>query len=182
MIAKGIKLGIAVPSLLSTYQILFSRANTSQRVQIDEWTAVGPQPGHITKTAASTNPQNGAVGQEARWIDYKPNHENATGSTASQSGLPGSAVNIRSNGFTVPGYTFTGWNTKEDGTGTKFTENQASAIPQQNLTLYAQWTALPVALPQTGGHSILATTGIGIAVTALVAIGATAAVLRRRNR
>ena len=52
---------------------------------------------------------------------------------------------LTSNAFTLPGYTFAGWNTKADGTGTSYS-NGASV---KNLTstcsgtfnLYAQWTA-----------------------------------------
>lgn len=38
---------------------------------------------------------------------------------------------------TRAGYTFTGWNTKADGSGTMYTS--ASAFPSDDLTLYSQW-------------------------------------------
>lgn len=48
------------------------------------------------------------------------------------------------NSFTKAGYTFTGWNTKEDGSGTAYAD-QASVknltTADNNLTLYAQWQA-----------------------------------------
>ena len=52
---------------------------------------------------------------------------------------------LTANAYTRTGYTFTGWNTAADGTGTAYTDGQAV----QNLTaengaaviLYAQWTA-----------------------------------------
>ncbi|MEK4231363.1 InlB B-repeat-containing protein [Solibacillus sp. FSL H8-0538] len=38
------------------------------------------------------------------------------------------------------GYTFTGWNTKADGTGTAYLPNGTLKMGEENVTLYAQWT------------------------------------------
>ena len=49
---------------------------------------------------------------------------------------------LTSNTFTRTGYSFTGWNTKADGTGTAYTDGQTVkdiAGPGEKLTLYAQW-------------------------------------------
>ena len=43
--------------------------------------------------------------------------------------------------FTHTGYRFTGWNTKADGSGTAYADK--AEIMGMNMTLYAQWTALP---------------------------------------
>ena len=40
--------------------------------------------------------------------------------------------------LTKEGYTFSGWNTKADGTGTSYTDEQSISL-SDNLTLYAQW-------------------------------------------
>ena len=45
---------------------------------------------------------------------------------------------LNSNTFTRTGYTFTGWNTKADGSGTSYTNGQTITLTS-NLTLYAQW-------------------------------------------
>ena len=37
---------------------------------------------------------------------------------------------------TRPGYTFTGWNTEKDGSGSEFT---AETVVNENITVYAQW-------------------------------------------
>jgi len=60
------------------------------------------------------------------------------GSTGPQTFNHGSSVSIAANGFTKNGYHFTGWNTKADGSGTKYAAN---AVYSTNaaLTLYAQW-------------------------------------------
>ena len=44
--------------------------------------------------------------------------------------------------FTRTGYRFAGWNTQADGNGKAYTDQQ-NINPVGNMTLYAQWTALP---------------------------------------
>ena len=49
---------------------------------------------------------------------------------------------LATNTFTKDGYTFVGWNTKADGTGRSFSNNEAANIATSNgetVTLYAQW-------------------------------------------
>lgn len=62
----------------------------------------------------------------------------------------GNEVTLASSTFERPGYEFTGWNTKADGTGTSFTDGaELSASDLESgiggtFMLYAQWKALPV--------------------------------------
>jgi uncharacterized repeat protein (TIGR02543 family) len=64
---------------------------------------------------------------------------------------------LTANSFTRAGYSFTGWNTSADGTGTAFADAASFAFTADQ-TLYAQWAAAPVAQPATVDSS-LATTG-----------------------
>jgi len=41
------------------------------------------------------------------------------------------------------GYSFAGWNTRADGSGTTYTQGQVLTIGKANITLYAAWTANP---------------------------------------
>lgn len=41
------------------------------------------------------------------------------------------------------GYSFNGWNTASNGSGTSYTATQMFSMGSTNVTLYAQWTALP---------------------------------------
>jgi len=41
------------------------------------------------------------------------------------------------------GYSFNGWNTASNGSGTSYTATQTFSMGSANITLYAQWTALP---------------------------------------
>lgn len=61
-----------------------------------------------------------------------------TGSMSSMTLGKGETKTLTPNTFTRTGYTFTGWNTKADGTGTSYSDKQ-SITPTENLTLYAQW-------------------------------------------
>ena len=55
------------------------------------------------------------------------------------------AQNLTANSFTKTGYTFSGWNTQDDGKGTSYTNGQSvSNLTTENggtVTLYARWTA-----------------------------------------
>jgi uncharacterized repeat protein (TIGR02543 family) len=46
---------------------------------------------------------------------------------------------IRENSFERTGYIFKEWNTSQDGTGTKYAENQVVSSVNSNISLYAQW-------------------------------------------
>ncbi len=58
--------------------------------------------------------------------------------------------NNRANPYEKTGYTFTGWNTKADGTGDVFAGvgKEAFTMPAENVTLYAQWKMNPVPAPK----------------------------------
>ena len=54
---------------------------------------------------------------------------------------------------TRTGYTFAGWNTKADGTGTNYAAG-TSYKPTANSTLYAKWTANPPVITPVSGAAI----------------------------
>lgn len=54
---------------------------------------------------------------------------------------PSKEVQLISNSFTRIGYTFIGWNTEVDGSGTTYYNEQNISI-DSDLTLYAQWTPI----------------------------------------
>ena len=65
------------------------------------------------------------------------------GTMAQQSYSYGEAQALTANSFTRSDYTFAGWNTKADGTGTAYTDKQSITFTPANdgdsITLYAQW-------------------------------------------
>ena len=73
------------------------------------------------------------------------NANGGTGSTASSSHTYDVAKTLTANGFTRTGYTFAGWNTKADGSGTNYSNSQSvknlTSTAGETVTLYAKWTA-----------------------------------------
>lgn len=51
----------------------------------------------------------------------------------------GSNVTVKTNSFTKTGYTFTGWNTVDNGSGTPYTASGTISGISGNMILYAQW-------------------------------------------
>ena len=91
-------------------------------------------------------------------ISFNKNNETATGSTASIKAKADSIVTLTANGFALEGYTFTGWNTKADGTGTGYGDASSLKLTG-DMTLYAQWisTAAPtyqISIPAVVGGTV----------------------------
>ncbi len=55
-------------------------------------------------------------------------------------GAVGENVTVAENGFTRNNYTFTGWNTQADGTGTAYEPGDSFTLTAENTVLYAQWS------------------------------------------
>ncbi len=84
-----------------------------------------------------------------------------TGSVPTDSALysNGDTVTVSSNpGPTRVGYTFAGWNTAADGSGTPYAAGATFAMGTAPVTLYAAWTALIPSLTFTGASGFWQTT------------------------
>lgn len=79
-------------------------------------------------------------------ITYQANREDATGSTPDTTGVTDQQVTVNENGYKATGWSFTGWNTKPDGTGDSITPNSEFTLEPQPTTLYAQWTPDPASV------------------------------------
>lgn len=75
------------------------------------------------------------------------NANGGLGTMSNQSYAYGVSQALTANAFTRTGYTFAGWNTKADGTGTSYTDKQSvsnlSSTDGATITLYAQWAEIP---------------------------------------
>ena len=73
------------------------------------------------------------------------NSNGGSGTTSGSSHTYDTAKNLTANGFSKTGYTFNGWNTKADGSGTSYADKESvknlTAINGATVTLYAQWKA-----------------------------------------
>ncbi len=101
------------------------------------------------------------------------NANGGSGTMADQSFTAGTTVALNANAFTRAGYSFAGWATNADGTGTLYSNSAAQAL-YGDLYLYARWTALTYSItynstnsalgPESGAGSAPATqTGSGVA-------------------
>ncbi len=78
------------------------------------------------------------------------NANNGTGEMANQNFVYDVAQNLTQNAFTRTGYTFEGWNSKADGTGTPYADMQEvvnlTAQRDKVVTMYAQWKPIAYAI------------------------------------
>lgn len=78
------------------------------------------------------------IAQTSLHVTYDPNG----GQEAKQDKLivrDGNPYTLENNMFTRANYQFTGWNTKQDGTGEAYQPGKQIPIPEKNTTFYAQW-------------------------------------------
>lgn len=63
-------------------------------------------------------------------------------------------VQAADNQFTRSGYSFSGWNTKADGSGTAYKSGDSVSLDDETVTLYAQWTENSTPVTPTEEHTI----------------------------
>lgn len=96
------------------------------------------------------------------FIDYDPNAPQTASTTPTgidtmpeEMAYASQQVSLRPCTFELPGYTFDGWNTKPDGTGTSYNDQQTvkglSTIDGDTVTLYAQWKPIEYSIVLTVG-------------------------------
>ena len=75
-------------------------------------------------------------------ITYVGNGNEGGTAPSGQSGAYNSSITLQNNTgiLTITGYTFVGWNTAADGSGTDYAVGSSYTIPAGDTTLYAKWT------------------------------------------
>jgi uncharacterized repeat protein (TIGR02543 family) len=83
------------------------------------------------------------------------NNNSGSGTMSNQSIISGTATALTTNSFTRAGYTFAGWNTLANGSGTAYTDGQSVTITA-GMTLFARWTGTTnvVNYDSNGGSSV----------------------------
>ena len=71
-------------------------------------------------------------------ITFNPNCNDYTGTMTNQGAYCNVATSLQPNAFVRDGYSFIGWNTRSDGSGTAYADMAAVTLTD-NTTLYAQW-------------------------------------------
>lgn len=107
-----------------------------------------------TKTVTVTAGHMGERSYTATWepnpyqVVYNAN--NGTGEMANQNFVYDVAQNLTQNAFTRTGYTFDGWNSKANGTGKPYADQQEvlnlTAERDKVVTMYAQWKPIAYAI------------------------------------
>lgn len=90
----------------------------------------------------------GNVTATAQWLgnsyQVQYNANGGSGSMTTTSHVYGTGSNLRANTFTRSGYSFIGWNTKENGTGTTYADSATvtdlTTVSGGIVQLYAQWS------------------------------------------
>ena len=85
----------------------------------------------------------GNVTLYAQWKDNYTVHFDANGGTGTMDNqlITSHGQSLNANAFVRDGYTFIGWNTKANGTGTSYADGEV-VNDLGDITLYAQWRAL----------------------------------------
>ena len=107
-------------------------------------------------------PISNTIGAGESAIEYVGNGA-TDGKYLNNTAKPGTTTTTATaNQFTRTGYTFTGWNTKADGTGTAYHAGATIAYPAEGttLTLYAQWkvSSHTVTFDANGGSTVASQT------------------------
>ncbi|MBQ3288866.1 MAG: InlB B-repeat-containing protein [Kiritimatiellae bacterium] len=88
-------------------------------------------------------------------VAFDANCENSTGTMDNQQFTCGTSNPLRANKFVRPGYTFAGWNTAANGSGTSYADGETvSDLTYEDgglVTLYAQWTPISYSIAFSGG-------------------------------
>ena len=92
----------------------------------------------IGKSASDTVKNTAKLNLQTYTVTYDAN--GGSGKTTDNTAYaPGTMATVKANGYTRDDYTFTGWNTKADGSGKSYAEGDPIKM-LGNVVLYAQWT------------------------------------------
>lgn len=81
----------------------------------------------------------GGDGGTCYYVTYNGNGATGGFTTDETAYEEGNNVTVAANGYTRSGYTFNGWNTAADGSGTAYSAGGTISSISGNVTLYAQW-------------------------------------------
>ena len=135
--------GCAAGQYVSGAAISLSGAVPTAGWQIASWTGTSND-----ASTGNTNTLSMPAGVRTASVNYTalPNHTvtfNANGGTGSMSNqVANVSTPLTLNTFTRTGFSFNGWNTNAAGTGTPYA-NGATYLFTADVTLFAQWTAIP---------------------------------------
>ena len=121
----------------------------------------GYKPGDWDKSSTNITQDNFVITVPYSPVNYEiafdKNASDAVGSMPNQEMEYDTAENLDANQFSWEGHTWTGWNTKANGSGESYRDKQSvknlTATDGEIITLYAQWRANPVTVTYVDGHT-----------------------------
>lgn len=114
----------------------------------DGWTLEKDGSGRVIYPGETFIAQAGATLVYANWLGDPKVRYNGNGNTVGSVPVDPDSPYAKNSSATVlgnsgllekTGYTFAGWNTKADGTGTSYAATSSLALATSNVTLYAKW-------------------------------------------
>ena len=105
----------------------------------DDGSGTGYRPGAVISLPAGGLTVYAKWGADPHRVFYDGN--NGRGDMTATDGHTDQKVTLAANGFMRAGYTFTGWNTKADGSGTPYGDKATLTLGASDVTLFAQWRA-----------------------------------------
>lgn len=148
LVSKARNAGTMAQCTLSRFAIYPESTVGEYRFRVDE-TLYGPYVDHmkVSRTASTTVLDNSASGTRTYSVTYE---DTASGATDTVRYTEGSTAILKTPAR-HDGLTFTGWNTKSDGTGDAYRPGDALTVTGDTI-LYAQWKRVPeTTMPDTGG-------------------------------
>ncbi|MDM8289566.1 InlB B-repeat-containing protein [Slackia piriformis] len=156
--SDGTKLGS--PSFVLEGARVKIEATVDEGFEFESYTAIGTQPAWEDNDPTKASQEitvNGKTLIEAHafriiyTVAFGAN--GGTGTMEKQDMVYGEPQNLFANAFTRAGYTFAGWNTAADGSGTGYADGERVsnliAVNDATVTLYAQWSLIPPPAPST---------------------------------
>lgn len=98
----------------------------------------------ITNCSALRERAKQKTAEKYAWVEFDGNGAVSGKAPADRKYIdPGEFVFMKENlgSFEKPGYTFSGWNTEPDGSGTHYNTDTYFLMGYENVILYAEWAA-----------------------------------------
>ncbi|MDP3388135.1 MAG: InlB B-repeat-containing protein, partial [Eubacteriales bacterium] len=122
----------------------FGTTVTESAIAITGYTAVSPTQKSITIDDEEDNEITFYYTANPYNVYYMANGGSGTMTDPMNPYIYMDTVTVMANGFTRSGFSFSGWNTMADGSGTARAVGATFDMPAGDVTLYAQWSRIPI--------------------------------------
>lgn len=139
---QGTEAQLATPKVVDDQT--FGATVTESAISITGYTVVPPSQQSITIDVGDENEITFYYTANPYNVYYMANGGSGTMTDENNPYTYMDKVTVKVNGFTRSGYSFNGWNTMANGSGTARTVGATFSMPAEDVTLYAQWSSIPI--------------------------------------